>query len=140
MYPFQETQGFFPIFNVNREEKLIKLGNERSGAYISIQGPAIEIKSENFIFFQCGSKALNLRGSNINFVIYNNTDKMGIIIPYGTDLTNLETRLEALEGRPEGLTVDNIKMIIPYLGIDENYILGDYDQIPFAKDEKLFKY
>jgi hypothetical protein len=100
----------------------------------------MEIKSENSIPFQCGSKALNLSGSNNNLVIYNNTDKIDITIPYGTNLTNLETRLEALEGGSESLTVDDIKTINPYIGIDENYTLGDYDQIPFAKDEKFFKY
>jgi hypothetical protein len=127
MYPFSDEKGFFPIFNVNREEKLIMLGNEGSGLYIFIRGSLMEIKSENIIPFQCGSKALSLSGTNNNFVIYNNTDKMGITIPYGTHLTTLETRLAAIEGGSESLTVDDIKTINSYLGIDENYTLGDYD-------------
>jgi hypothetical protein len=38
------------------------------------------------------------------------------------------------------VTIDDIKTINPYLGIDEYYTLGDNDSIPFAKDEKFFKY
>jgi hypothetical protein len=74
-----------------------------------------------------------LRISNINSnllfhlpndTIVNNTSPNMITIPYGTDLTNFGTRLEALEGGSESLTVDNIKTINPYLGIDEYYTLG----------------
>jgi hypothetical protein len=53
-----------------------------------------------------------------------------VIIPYGADLTNIGT----------GLTIEDIKTINPYIGIDEYYTLGDYDNIPFAKDEKFFQY
>jgi hypothetical protein len=53
-----------------------------------------------------------------------------VIIPYGTDLSNIGT----------GLTIEDIKTINPYLGIDEYYTLGDTDNIPFAKDEKFFQY
>jgi hypothetical protein len=140
MYPFSDEKGFFPIFNVNREEKLIMLGNKRSGAYILIRGSLMEIKSENSIPFQCRSKILNLSGNDSNFVINNNTDDMAITIPYRTDLTDLETRLEALESGSEGITIEDIKTINPYLGINEYYTLSEYDQIPFAKDEKFFQY
>jgi hypothetical protein len=53
-----------------------------------------------------------------------------IIIPYGTNLTNIGI----------GLKIEDIKTIIPYLGIDEYYILIDNYEIPFAKDEKFFQY
>jgi hypothetical protein len=41
------------------------------------------------------------------------------------------------------VTVDDIKTINTYLGIDEYHKLGDNDSvnsIPFAEDEKYFKY
>jgi hypothetical protein len=53
-----------------------------------------------------------------------------IISPYGTDLTNIGA----------GLTIEDIKTANPYIGINEYYTLGSTDQIPFAKDEKFFKY
>jgi hypothetical protein len=53
-----------------------------------------------------------------------------IIIPYGTNLTNIGT----------GLTIQDIKAINPYIGIDEYYTLGQNENIPFAKDEKFFQY
>jgi hypothetical protein len=53
-----------------------------------------------------------------------------VIIPYGTNLSNIGI----------GLTIEDIKTINPYLGIDEYYPLIDNYQIPIAKDEKFFQY
>jgi hypothetical protein len=53
-----------------------------------------------------------------------------VIIPYGTNLTNIGT----------GLTIEKIKEINPYLGVDEYYPLIDNYEIPYIKDEKFFQY
>jgi hypothetical protein len=50
-----------------------------------------------------------------------------IIIPYGTDLSNIGT----------GLTIEDIKTINPYIGIDEVY---NKASPTFEKNEKIFQY
>jgi hypothetical protein len=50
-----------------------------------------------------------------------------VIIPYGTDLTNIGT----------GLTIEDIKTINPYIGIDEYYNNANPLQI---KNENVFQY
>jgi hypothetical protein len=73
-----------------------------------------------------------------------------IIIPYDTDLTNLKSRLAALEsGSREGggsvgssgLTIEKINEINLYIGINEfynTYIFKIPYKIPFEKNEQFF--
>jgi hypothetical protein len=69
------------------------------------------------------------------------TKDIEIIIPFNTDLAGLESRLIALKNESEeGLTIEKIKEINLYLGIDEYYTLIDNYTIPFVKDEKFFQY
>jgi hypothetical protein len=80
-------------------------------------------------------------------IIFNNnsdinpeTKEKEIIIPFDTDLTYLESRLIALESNEEGLTIEKINDINPYLGIDEYYALIDIYEIQYRKDEKFFHF
>jgi hypothetical protein len=62
-----------------------------------------------------------------------------IKITYGTDLTNLETRLEALEGRPEGITIEDVDAANPYVGISRLHTLPlGYTSLPGGNDNKTF--
>jgi hypothetical protein len=64
-----------------------------------------------------------------------------IVISYETDLTNIKSRFTTLEsgfgGGSTNITIEDIKTINPYLGIDEYY----YDGQPMReKNEKFFQY
>jgi hypothetical protein len=50
------------------------------------------------------------------------------------------SRISYLEQYGSSLAIAAIKAANPYIGINEYYALGEYDQIPFAKDKKFFQY
>jgi hypothetical protein len=139
------------LFEINKNDNSIQIGTTSDNiGNVSIGGESVELYAQNIFNMYFGEQskyAIDFSFTEKEIIFNNNsginpdTKDKEIIIPFDADLTNLESRLTTLESvSEEGLTIEKIKEINPYLGIDEYYTLDENDQIPFAKDEKFFRY
>jgi hypothetical protein len=98
------------------------------GCNITGQSSSTTINGKLYLSNNTNSTEFSCLSNEIQFTKKDSSDT--VIIPYGTDLSNIGT----------GQTVEDIKTINPYLGIDEYYTLEQDESIPFARNEKFFQY
>jgi hypothetical protein len=87
------------------------------------------------------SKGLRFNDQTNNLVIQKPGEDDGgagkIVIPYGTDLTNIGSRLTTLES--EGLTIEKIDTVNPFVGISKLHKLQeDYTNFPGERNNTTF--
>jgi hypothetical protein len=159
----EDSDQYTPLlFEINKNDNSIQIGTTSDNiGNVSIGGESVELYTQNIFNMYLGeqSKYVIVFSFTEKEIIFNNNSDVNldtkdkeIIIPFDTDLTNLETRLTTLEnGSEEGLTIDKINDINPYFGIDKietnpndytipihNNNLFEYNKITVGTQTKAF--